>query len=426
MVTGFGVMALIALVLLATYKPPVDTTTKIITAPVTIWGTLDSSIFQERILKLGESNQAYRLISYTQKDPSTFDSDVLNALADGEGPDILLLPHEKLVEYRSRIQPISLKQIPEPDFRSRYLDGAEIFMFQDGIYGVPFAVDPLVMYWNRDILASYDYLSAPTTWEQLVNEMVPRLVSRDFNRTILRSPLAFGEYRNVTNAFPVISLLLLQQGSLMVTEGRDVGSYQLRLNETKDGNTNAFENVVTFYTNFANPSNPLYSWNRTKRNDRQEFIAEDLVFYFGKGSEVRGIALQNPNLNFDMSEVPQGATASVRRTYATFYGFAILKASQNKNGAYYAIDALTTPTEVKAITDDLGLAPALRAVIGAGNNEKYGRIIYSASGVARGWWSPKEALTESAFTTMVEDVLANRTRPGNAAGEATSRLREAY
>jgi hypothetical protein len=57
----------------------------------------------------------------------TFDADVLNALAEDRGPDLLLLPHEELVAYRSKLQPIPFENFPERDFRNLYIDGAELW-----------------------------------------------------------------------------------------------------------------------------------------------------------------------------------------------------------------------------------------------------------------------------------------------------------
>jgi ABC-type glycerol-3-phosphate transport system substrate-binding protein len=424
MVTIFGVMGLIALFLLSTYSAPSSRVTPLITGPVVIWGVVDSKVFYDILLPLTEVDPAYRQITYVQKDPARFDTDLVNALADGIGPDILFLPHEQLVQYRNRIQPISYDDFPLADFRALYLDGAEVFALRDGVYAYPVAVDPLVMYWNRDILASYNYLEAPKTWETMVNEMVPTLIQRDFNRTIIRSPLAFGEYRNVRNAFPILSLLLIQGGSALVTEN-ELG-YQLQLDELRAGNGRPFTTAVTFYTGFASPSNALYSWNRAKALDRDEFIAEDLVFYFGKASEARTIAERNPNLNVAVAEVPQAQTATVRRTYGTFYGLALLRASVNKNGAFRAMQVFGGGENSKRIADAIGMAPAHRTQAMAGSNDVYGRIAYTSAIVARGWLNPAPAQVDTIFTRMVEDVLANRTTSSGAAGDAVARLREVY
>ena len=74
----------------------------------------------------------------------------------------------------------------------------------------------------------------------------------------------------------------------------------------------------------------------------------------------------------------------------------------------------------------LGMAPAHRSSLNVGSSDQYGRIIYSAATVARGWLSPAPADSDRIFAEMVEDVLANRRRPSEAAGDASARLSQVY
>jgi len=424
LVIVFGFLAILALGLIATYKPSNTSTGPSLGSSVEIWGTVSAAAFAVVLNPLKEERAEYAVVQYIQKDARTFDSDLLNALADGVGPDIIFMPHEQLVQYRNKLQPASETQWPIRDFKNTYIDGAEIFALRDGVYAYPVAIDPLVMYYNRDLLSTKNIINPPITWEGVVNEIVPALVERDFSRTIIRSPLAFGEYRNVQNAFPILSMLMLQAGSGFTRE-TDKG-YQVLVNSTAAGSGQPLDNALTFYTNFASPSNPLYSWNRAQDTDRTEFLGEGLVLYFGKGSEARGLEQDNPNLNFDIAEVPQGATASIRRTYGTFYGFALLRSSNNLGGSRVVLAELGSADQSLKIATALGMAPAHRSSLNSGSSDQYGRIIYSAAKVARGWLNPKLSDTDGIFASMVEDVLANRRRPSEAAGDAGSRLSQVY
>ena len=417
-------LGLLALVLLSSYKPKSDTPTVVLGTSVVIWGTLPAAAFKEVLDPLMEEIEEFRVVSYVEKDPRTFDLDLLKALAENRGPDIIVLPHEKLVQQRSKIQAISYDNFPRRDFMDMYIDGAEIFALSDGIYAFPIAIDPLVMYYNRDTLSNKNIINPPATWEAVMSDIVPNLVERDYAHSIIRSPLAFGEYRNVQNGFAVLSMLLLQGGSTLVTEGES--QYKVALNQSSSGNLRPFEKAVTFYTNFASPSNPLYSWNRAQNMDRDEFLSEDLALYFGLGSEARGIESKNPNLNFDIAEVPQGAEASVRRTYASFYGLALLKSSRNIAGAYTVMQTLGSAARAQLLSQSLGMAPAHRSTLLLGSNDKYGRITYNSAKVARAWLSPDATVTGTIFTDMVENILANRSRPSEAANDAVERLEAAY
>ena len=424
LVTVFGLLGLLALAMISTYKPAPDKAAVTLGDSIVIWGTIQASAFQTVLDPLQESNKAYSVVSYVEKDPRNFDADLLNALAENRGPDIIFIAHEKLIQLRSKIVPVSYESFPRRDFQNLFIDGAEIFALQDGIYAYPIAIDPMVMYYNRDLLATKNIINPPTTWESVVNDIIPTMVERDYSRNIIRSPLAFGEYRNINNGFGILSMLLLQGGSALVTEQNS--SYQLLLNTTPANAGKPLENALTFYTNFASPSNPLYSWNRALNLDRDEFLSEKLVLYFGKGSEGPSLASQNPNLNFDIAEVPQGAQATVRRTYASFYGLALLKSSPNKNGAFAVLQELGTAPQAKVLADALHMAPAHRTTLNAGSNGQYGRVTYRTSIVARGWLNPDPAKTNDIFMQMVEDVLSNRYRPSDSTNDAITRLQQAY
>lgn len=420
----FSALILVALYLMANPNMSNNKLPPQFGTSVVIWGTEPQAAFQAVFDGIQDVNEDFEVVSYVQKDARTFDNEVINALAENRGPDILFLPHEKLLQYRSKIQPLSEQTLPVPDFKRNFIDGSEIFILPDGIYAFPAAVDPLLLYFNRDILSTKNFINPPATWESVVNELVPSLVERDFGRNIIRSPLAFGEYRNVTNAFDIISMLFLQGGSGLVVQ---VGNnYRIQLNQSLSGTGVPLENAVTFYTNFASPSNPLYSWNRAQGNDREEFLGEELALYFGKGSEARDIAVDNPNLNFDIAEVPQGAAATVRRTYGTVYGFTLLRSAQNPAGAVQAMYELTKPANSVLLANNLTMAPASRSGLSSGSNDEYGRVIYSAATVARGWLNPEPQVANDIFTQMVEDVLANRARPSDAAVDAVGRLRDVY
>jgi ABC-type glycerol-3-phosphate transport system substrate-binding protein len=426
LVVGFGVLMVLALILLANYKPAEDDTIDVLNTPVTIWGTVPYTVFAGVLRSIAETNESFRNVEYVEKDARTFDDELINALALDRGPDVLFLPHEEIVQYRDKIQPLTYEQYPKRDFESAYIDGATIFALGDGIYALPVAVDPIVLYWNRDLLATKNFLSAPKTWEELVTTMLPALIERDFNRTITRAGIAFGEYQNVTNAYGVLSTLLLQGGSAMVTETYE-NKYSVSLNSAVNNNSNdVLSKVVVFYTNFSNPINPLYTWNRAQPNDFQAFGREDLALYFGRGSEARLIEQQNPNLNFDIAEVPQSAAATVRRTYGTFYGLALMRAADNKPGGVYVMQTLASGQNAASLADGLAMSPVYRQLVAAGSNDRYGRIIYNSAPIARGWLSPDVEAVRPIFTKMIEDVQSNRQRPEGAASDAVNRLRGEY
>lgn len=426
LVITFGLLFLVSLILLKTYDPASceeEGTCVDIGGSVAIWGTLPADSINGLLTEIREDDESFNSVSYRYVPPENFDQEFLNALADQTSPDLLLMSHEKMVEHRNRLQTISYENYPIRDFRSQYIDGAEIFALKDGIYAFPIMVDPLMMYWNRDNLSDKGLLTAPKTWEDLIGNYAPALTVRDFNRNIQSSGVAMGEYSNVKNAFPIISMLLLQAGSALVLE--EDREYRVLLDSTADQSSGAFAKSLEFYTGFSSVNNSLYSWNRSFNLDRDRFLSEDLSIYFGFGSEGKDLETKNPNLSFDIAEVPQNLGGN-KRTYGNFYGFFVPKVAKNKTGAFVVMQALSSDTNAKKIADGYSMAPVSRSSVTAGSNDVYGRIIYQSVPNTRGWLNPDLDRLNDIMEEEIADVGANRQSARDASGDISVRLGQIY
>jgi len=425
MIVIFGGLAALALFLLATFKGNSEPDPSVTIGSVTVWGTIPALQVTDLFVEKAKEFPALTQITYRYVDPKELNTKLTEAISYQQGPDMVLASHENLAALRSRIYAFPYdKSTQLVDIRSKYLDGAQIFAMSDGLYGYPIAIDPLVMYWNKDILTNEGYLEPPKTWEKLINDMFPTLIQRDFDRTIKRSVVSMGEYTNVRNSFGTISMLMLQGGTKGVTEnGRE---YQIQLSVSSQGAGNPIRSAADFYTRFSKSSNEQYSWNRSLPEDRLQFIAGDLVFYFGYGSEAGEIERANPNLNFDIAEVPQGAEATVRRTYGKIYALSILKSSQNINGAAAVLPVLAGSAIANEIATRNNLVPAYRATVAAGSNDIYGRTTYKTAPITFGWLNPDRNATDEIFGTMVKDINENRRDVDGATGDAMTKLRAQY
>tara|TARA_B100000508_G_scaffold64300_2_gene50425 strand:+ start:891 stop:2201 length:1311 start_codon:yes stop_codon:yes gene_type:complete len=427
LVVIFLVLAIAALIILARYESQPTTKDGELQAigTVAVWGTIPLDGIESLLKELRDENNAYRNVSYRYLHPDEFDEELLAALADGVGPDLVLMSHEKLVDMRRRIDPISYEAFPQVDFRNVYVEGAQVFTLSDGIYGFPIAVDPLMMYWNRDIYATEGFLEPARTWESFVNSIFPKLIQRDFDRTINRAVVAMGEYNNVRNSFGIISMLMLQGGTQGVLSTDD-GRYLIKLQVSFGENGDPLHNAADFYTRFSQPSNSWYSWNRAFTEDRNEFLAEDLATYFGYASEGRIIERMNPNLNFDIAEVPQDANATLRRTYGKFYTLAVLSSSDNKAGANAVMVNLGSAPIADQIAVRSNMVPVYRNSVSQGSNDSFGRAAYLSAPITYGWLNPNMKVTDQVFSTMTQDINENRRDLGGAVNDVSGRLKNEY
>lgn len=397
-------------------------------ARVEIWGTLDARAFNTTIRQVTESDRDFQVVSYVQKDPRTFRTELVNAVAEGRGPDVVVLPSDLVVSEAAKLYAIPYDTLPRRTIRDTYVDGAEIFSLARGTYGFPFAVDPLVMYWNRSLLSTAGIATPPATWEMLSAQTVPALVQLDpgSSFSIAQAALAFGEYANVTNASRIMLMLLSQAGSALIVE--DERGFRAAFNDFTSSRYSTArlptEAALDFYTRFSNPSRTAYTWSRAMPNDRAAFLSENLALYFGMGSEYASLRAGNPNLNFDAAPVPQGSGAAINSSHGTFYAFAVLNSSPNMAGAYRAAATLGSSSVARSIVEQLGMAPVHRNTIATGHQDPARQAVYTAALIARGFLDPDPTTSESIIRTMIEDVTSGRATVNEAANDAVGRFNQ--
>lgn len=413
-----------AVIFLATYKGK-DKEVLVVPFPdgFTIWGTLEEGPFYAALNAAIEIDERFKKVSYRKFSEETFTQELVDAIAEDKGPDLIVLPHDQLVNLRDKLFPVSYEFYFKREFDA-YVEGTDIFMRENGTYAIPFAVDPLVMYWNRDIFANSNVALPPSTWEMLRNDTVPSLTRQGSARTLLQSTVAFGEYDNVRNAGEVLSLLMIQSGSFMVIESKN--GYQIVLDNSLTGSGTPAETSVSFYTEFSNPASGLYTWGRSLPEDRSHFLAGNLALYFGYGSEYEELARANPNLNFDMAPVPQGASAAVRRNYGRFYGFAIPRLTRDSGSSWAVAQVLGSELLAPELAKQFDMAPVDRVTLAEAEPDKYQAIRNESAHIARGWLSPDPVITDKAFADMINDITSGRLSIGKSITKAQQRLELGY
>lgn len=383
---------------------------------VLIWGPFSQEVIGAKLGELASKNKAFEVVRYEQYAERGFNGKLLTAIGEGNTPDLIIMPHTSLIPLKSILYPIPYTSYPVRSFKDAFIEGAELFMMKDGIYGVPFAVDPLVMYWNRDLFTGAGIANPPTTWENLLILNAPSLTKRTADNVITQSAVGLGEGTNITYAKEILSMLFFQAGSPIVLETST--GYRSALNEATTNALPAGDAALSFYTQFSSPSNSAYSWNRSLPMDRMQFISGNLALYFAPGSELRSLRRDNPNLNFDFTQVPQGAQNTVTRNYGTFYAFAIPKASPNKAGALQAAYALAQSAVTESITESLGIVPVTREAIQKGSSDADRKILIESALPARGWLDPNPTETRTIFIKMVEGVTSGQKRVSEAVRDA--------
>ena len=383
---------------------------------VTLWGTVKLEAIGSTLEEFNLTHPDF-VVRYVQKSINTFDRDLLEALASGEGPDMFFLPDNLIFGYKNKIIPIPYDNFPVATFKKNFVGASDVFLTSKGMLAMPLAVDPLVMYYNRSILDANGVIYPPTYWDEF-ESLVPTLTKKDENNKIIKSAVALGQFSNVTHAKEILATLFMQSGNPIIVE--EDGNFISALN-TYSSKYN-LGSILEFYTNFADPLKNVYSWNRSFQSSNNAFSAEDLAFYFGYASELNLLINKNPNQNFLVAPMPQIRNETMKLTSAQVTGIAVSSFSKNLTTAFYAASQMVTGDFAAKFASAIGAIPVRRELIAKPPTDTFSPIFYASALYARSWLDPSPKDTDDIFRSMVEKVLSNILSPEESVRDADARL----
>lgn len=368
---------------------------------ITIWGTFPSDTFSSYVAKVNISLQQPITVNYVQKSSATFSQEFISALARGTGPDGLLIPADMLLPHYDKLSAIPFSALPQRTFIDNFIDEGAIYLNQNGIVAIPFTVDPLVMYWNRDTFNAAGIATYPKYWDEFT-ALNAKLTNKDQNGNIRKSAVALGDFTNVTNAREILGTLIMQVGN-PVTKVNNDGSIQ---STVKTSAAVSPVSAINYFTQFVDPSSANYSWNRGMPSSKSAFLSGSLATYFGFTSELSDIRTKNPNLNFDVAPLPQVRTGGIKASYARMNAFSITRISANPNAVFQIISILTDPANLTQLNKTIYLPTVRRDVIAQGSNDPYITIFNKAALISKTWLDADPAKSRDLFGRMIESITS--------------------
>jgi ABC-type glycerol-3-phosphate transport system substrate-binding protein len=314
-----------------------------------------------------------------------------------------LLRQDDAYSQASKLIPIPSSSLSATQFENTFVDAAMPFLSPSGVLAVPLAVDPLVLYWNKDMLSSAGFAEPPQYWDQIY-DMATKITVKSDSGAITKSAIDFGEYVNVDNAKDVLSLLILQAGGLITTYD-STGKLTPAIAPKTGDTTQATPSALRFFTEFSDPSKDDYTWNRSRPDAQQSFAAGDLALYIGYASEQPLISRMNPNLNFAVAPVPQVRGAATAIDTGHVYGFAIPRTTQNPTGAVTVAYLLAANGISQSLSIALGIPSARRDVLSLpaqGDDTLFNKEAI----ITHTWVDPDPTQTDTIFQGMIEDTTS--------------------
>jgi ABC-type glycerol-3-phosphate transport system substrate-binding protein len=308
-----------------------------------VWSPFsEEETYQKISARFLESNPTVKIeFKYIDaKDAKEYEATVVNEIADGNGPDIWLVRSDWIPKHAAKstpLEPANKEDNPIANAKG-YIEPALVDLNTvDGkLYGIPMSADSLALIYNSSLYGElaqklddeeYDALiKAPQTWADVVAQSA--LVTQKNGSAVSRSGLATGTIGSTIAPVDVLSALLLQHGSSILTEDKKEVAFnlaQVKSDQTLFPATNA----LNFYTSFSRAAETNYSWAENSGDPIEAFVAQKATALIGYYSTVQAIEKANPSFRYDIAPLPQLSTEGSRTDFAVTWSHIVSANSSN-------------------------------------------------------------------------------------------------
>ena len=352
-------------------------------------------------------------ITYRVFKPQDYEQAVLNALAAGTGPDVWMIHNtwlpkhiDKLIPMPSVVPGTKAPLMTVRQFQDAFVDVAATDLISDGkIYGMPLYVDTLALYYNKDMFATAGIAQPPKLWTDFV-EGVKKITTYDASRNITRSAVALGTARNINRSTDILMMLMLQSGVHMT----DADNTQSTFSRPVDG-TPVGENVLQFYTDFANPQKKVYTWNDAMDYSFDAFVSGKTAMMINYAHQIAAVRAAAPRLNWAVAGIPQASSVDAR-TFASYWPLVVSAKTKAPDAAWSFVHYMTAGDGNLAYLNASGRPAARRDLIDQQKTDPDLGAFAEQSLTARSWLQVDNAAIEAIFADMIDSVnLGKQTLP---------------
>lgn len=327
---------------------------------LTMWTPIDDpSVYEPYMEALNETDLTLTVV---KKDPSTYEEELVDAIASGGGPDIYLIKNDWVPKHYKKISALASTETryssTVAEYKKMYpVAVANEMVGQKGdIFGYPLSSDPLVLYINKEIIrdvkkelseaengideATDEVLSnRPQNWDDF--KQIVRLTTRKKGSTITQAGTALGTTGNIEKSEDILYLMMLQNGTKFVSSDGKSATFNLQQTTQKGSDVYPGTNALDLYTSFANPASDVYTWNESMPDAVDFFANGNMTMLIGYASNQDYIEQMNPNLEFDVVALPQVRQTLSPIGFMQYWAMTVNKNSQNVDLAWNLINYLT-------------------------------------------------------------------------------------
>ncbi len=395
------------------------------TVTLQFWGTFDDATFyNDAIADFEKTNPSIKVI-YRKFNFEDYEKQLIDSFAAGTGPDIWLLHNTWLTKHIDKISPLpqqTLSGSKTPlftlkQFQEQFVDVAtEDLTANNQIYALPIYVDTLALYYNKDMFNSAGITTPPASWDNF-NDDVKKLTTLDSRGNITRAGAAIGTAKNVNRSTDILGLLMLQSGVKMTSSDNTSATFAHQVNNQPVGET-----ALQYYTDFANQSKQVYTWNDTLHYSIDAFIEGSTAMMFNYSHQIPTIRSKSARFNFGIAPMPQIAGTPIAVNYASYWAPTVSKQSKNPNEAWKFLVYLSSTRGDSFYVNAANRPSSRRDLIEQQKVDPDMGVFATQALSAKSWVQTDNSSIETVLANMIDDVNYGRASIRDALSAAENKV----
>jgi len=392
---------------------------------LTYWGLWEPASVMQTIIDEYEAENPGVTILYSQQAFSYYEGRLYTRLqqaSDSEepAPDIFRINNTWTSKYYKYLTPLSSTLMTVETYSDTFYPTAvRDFTAKDGnIYAIPWEIDGLAVFYNKQLLSSAGYDEPPTDWDSFI-ELAQELTVKNDAGQITTSGLAIGTANNINHSADILSYLMLLNGADLID------STYTTTNLTNTEATTA----VTIYTQFSKGDDAI--WTTDLNSDLEMFYAGKLAMMFAPSWRAFDIIESSPSIEFGIAATPQLSNNNPVY-YSMYWGDAVSSTCEYPEAAWNFIKYLaehqqeifSESSQVRAFGEPYSLISLNEELTDNTYLEAYAAMAYNMKSWSMGDQSFVEETLNSAITEIVENGDDIETAMENAQEDINDQLAE--